>query len=138
MISGCERREAAEGLRTLCESHNEWNDYQDVVDDIETVIKCNFGQAHASQGLLLRLADLIDVPTCRADEFERAMPEPTPCGACGALPTVEARFFEAGWHAAAVCPQCRGAGTAAFGDTAAEALRCAVWQWNGRWQDGDD
>ena len=79
MISDEERRETAARLRALHENH-EWDDFDQEVDDIESAVDCNYGQLHDSQGLLLRLADLIDRPTCRnEDGFGRSFS----CSACG-------------------------------------------------------
>lgn len=64
MISDEERRETAARLRALHENH-EWYDFDQEVDDIESAVGCNYDQPHKSQGLLLRLADLVDRPTCR-------------------------------------------------------------------------
>ena len=66
MATDEERRDIAAKLRELDEHHG-WDDFDQEVDDIETVIGCNLGQPHESQSVERRLADLIDRPTCHMD-----------------------------------------------------------------------
>ncbi len=105
MTSDEERRETAARLRALHENHD-WYDFDQEVDGIESAVGCNYGQPHVSQGLLLRLADLIDRPTCR-DLSERSgefASDVFTCSACGN--EIATWDGAGGWLDVRYCPFC--------------------------------
>lgn len=79
MIDNSERREVAARLRSL--NANDWNDFMDEIDSLETAIGCSIGQDWQDQDWWHRLADLIDPPTCK--NLATHLVDELICSTCG-------------------------------------------------------
>lgn len=106
MVSDKERREAAARLRAL--DIHDWYDFADEIDSLESAIECNVGQRFESKSWWHRLADLIDMQTCRNVSKPDGGFE---CSECGCYADSEAwRCFLScgsdGETAFSYCPHC--------------------------------
>ena len=87
MINDQERRAVAKRLRAL--DVHEWYDGMDEVDSLEEAIECSISQDWQDMVWWHRLADLIDRPTCEAEQDYDYMEDGVPdcrvwvCHGCG-------------------------------------------------------